>query len=203
MAKAKTRRRRMTAKPKSNSSGYVLKPVKRPSNPEHIPASKADIERLINVVEWPPTFMRNKYGQKMKEIYDQLYTLPHQKGLSFEDFIHQHNKLSADFDTASRNLFSENPKLIQGELTQPQAMGTPIQTMRTPMITKSPVFPDSGISTLSPQSPIKPSSSQKFSRDLSEDTDDVPHIKKIKAKKRLKRIGIPVKRFSLSGSSMN
>lgn len=85
------------------------------SNPpeESIPATKADINNLINTIIWPPAFTRNEYGLRMQKTHKQIQDLVNTKGLSATNFTHKFNDLSMQYLINSKNFFQKEPNMIE------------------------------------------------------------------------------------------
>lgn len=79
-------RMRMTSGGKNNKRLMPIKSKrvkKSVTDPEQIPASKGDINRLIELSDWPPAVTRDPNGIRMKEAHNQLASL---MNASYEDF---------------------------------------------------------------------------------------------------------------------
>lgn len=79
-------RMRLTSGGKTNKRlmPFRTKRVKKAvNNPDNIPASKADINRLIEIADWPPAVTRDPNGIRMKQAHNQLASL---MNASYDEF---------------------------------------------------------------------------------------------------------------------
>ena len=151
----KRKHRRMKVRKGKNGAVLVMyTPKPKHHDPETMPASKADMQRILQAVDWPPGITRNVYGQRLREYHGDLANLMTQKGLSVADWLAQHNALSLKLDMAGRNYFSDKQKeesdraqTLASAITAPPR-NVAAQTVRNPQ--QAPLYMTPRSSTIRP-----------------------------------------------------
>lgn len=118
-------------------SGKRLMPFKKkrvrkhpPQDPANMPATKGDIQQLMEIADWPPAMTRDPYGVRMKQAYNQLSALFNSNANDFRaKFCEIAHRLKFNGDKYRENLKNSMASDAQSTTSQPQA--PPPQTTET------------------------------------------------------------------------